>query len=166
MFFAYEDRKQIACLITEAYHQLSSALTLHDNPATAKEIWEKSTALITDLVSKNLNVEELVGEALQSNHKPYHLLCKSYVVEPFDCSNLYVLATVENQLKLCEKLRAINVTMRPFLHGFQTVAETGICSIVNLISHNKSASSTNQADLLDYILQRENKVKHIALYQK
>ena len=76
------------------------------------------------------------------------------------------MCLLENQLKLCEKLRAINVTMRPFLQGFQTVVETGICSIVNLISHNKSASSTNQADLLDYILQRENKVKHIALYQK
>ena len=38
--------------------------------------------------------------------------------------------------------------------------------IVNLISHDKSASSTNQAGLFDYILQRENKVKHIALYQE
>ena len=147
MFFAYEDRKQIAHLIIETYHQLSSALTLHDIPATAKEMWEKSIALKNDLVSRNLKVEELVAEA-------------------FDCSNLYVLATVKDQLKFSEKLREINLIVCPFLHGFQTVVETGICSIENLISHDKSASSTKQADLLAYILQRENTVKHIALYKK
>ena len=37
---------------------------------------------------------------------------------------------------------------------------------MNLISHDKSASSTNQADLFDFILQREIQVKHISLYQE
>ena len=137
MFFAYEDRKQITRLIAET----------------------------TDSVGKN-RVEELVAEASQFNHKSDHLLCKSHVVEAFDHCNLDMLATVENQLKFCRKLTAINPTVRPFLFGSQTIAETGIHSIVNLISLDKSASSTNQVNLFDYILQRENKVKHIALYQK
>ena len=42
----------------------------------------------------------------------------------------------------------------------------GIKSILNPISHDKSASSTNQADLFDFILQRENQVKRISLYQE
>ena len=37
---------------------------------------------------------------------------------------------------------------------------------MNLISHDKSASFTNQADLFDFILQREIQVKHISLYQE
>ena len=59
MFFAYKDRKQIACLIVETYHQLSSAIILDDNPATAKELREKLTAFMTDSVGKKLKVKEL-----------------------------------------------------------------------------------------------------------
>ena len=163
MFFACEDRKQIAHLIVETYNQLSLALILDENPAIAKKLWEKTTAFMIDSVGKSLKVEELVAEDLQFNNKPYHLLCKSHVVEPFD-----VLATVENQLSFVsfrEKLTAKNPTVRLLLRDCQTAVETGICSIVNLISHDKSASSTNQVNLFDYILQRENKVKHIAVYQ-
>ena len=69
MFFAYEDRKQISPLIIETYHRISSALILDDNLATA-ELWEKTTAFMTDSVNKNLKVEELVAETLQYNHKP------------------------------------------------------------------------------------------------
>ena len=69
-------------------------------------------------------------------------------------------------IEVPEKLTAINPAVRPFFCSSQTVVETGICSTISLISHDKSASSTNQAGLFDYILQRENKVKHIALYQE
>ena len=123
MFFAYKDRKQISPLIIETYHRLSSALILDDNPATA-ELWEKTTAFMTDSVNKNLKVEELVAETLQYNHTPYHLLCKSHVIEAFDHSNLDVLATVENQLKFHQKLIAINPTVNPFLCGSQYLVKT------------------------------------------
>ena len=42
--------------------------------------------------------------------------------------------------------------------------ETVITSILKLVSHNKSANSTNEADLFDFILQRENKVNCIEMY--
>ena len=45
------------------------------------------------------------------------------------------------------------------------MAVCGIKSTLNLISHDKSASSTNLADLFDFILQRENQVKHTSFYQ-
>ena len=56
IFFAYEDREQIIRLITETYNRLSLTLSMDDVPATAKELWEKTTAIMTDSVSKNLKV--------------------------------------------------------------------------------------------------------------
>ena len=41
-----------------------------------------------------------------------------------------------------------------------------IKSILNFLSHDKSSSSTNQAAFFDYVLWRENKVKHFSLYQE
>ena len=56
--------------------------------------------------------------------------------------------------------------VKSFLHGEKSIAVCGIKSILNLISHDKSASSTNQADLFCFILQREDQVKHILRYQE
>ena len=50
---------------------------------------------MTDSVSKNLKIEDLIGESLGSDHRPYHLLCKSHTVEKLDATNLEVLATIE-----------------------------------------------------------------------
>ena len=138
IYFAYEDRDQIVRLILETYHQLSSTLIMDERPVTAKELWENTTAFMTDSVSKNLKVEDGVAEALQSNHKPYHLY-KSHAVEAMDRSNLDVLASVEKQLLFRDKLVAINPAVHPFLRGVQTVVQTGMRSILNLISHDKSA---------------------------
>ena len=41
-----------------------------------------------------------------------------------------------------------------------------IKTIINFVSHDKSVTSMNQAALFDHILKRENKVKHILLYQE
>ena len=48
--------------------------------------------------------------------------------------------------------------------GGKSVVECAIISILSLISHDKSATSTNQADLFDHILEREGAVKHVAMY--
>ena len=68
------------------------------NPVSAKMLWEKTTAIMTDLVSKNHKLGEGTAEALQSAHVPYHLFCKSHRVEGFDRSNMSVLASVEKEL--------------------------------------------------------------------
>ena len=107
-------------------------------------------------VSKNLKIKHGVADVLKSNYKPYYLLCKSHLVEAFDRSNIEVLSTIENQLNFREKLESINSSVRYFLCGEKCVAVCGIKSILNLISHDKSASCTNQDDLFDFILQHEN----------
>ena len=38
---------------------------------------------MTESMSKNLKIEDGVADVLKSSYKPYHLLCKPYLVEAF-----------------------------------------------------------------------------------
>ena len=118
---------------------------------------------MTDSVSKNLRIGEGAAEILPSLYVPYHLLCKSHPVKGFDRSNFSVLACVENELKFREKLQTMIPTVKSFLRGKTSVVEAAITSILSLVSHDKSAHSTHQANLFDYIVQRKGQVKHIAM---
>ena len=121
---------------------------------------------MTNSVTKNLKIEDGVADVLKSNYKPYHLLCKFHPAEAFDRSNIEVLSKIENHLNFSEKLESIIPSVRSFLRGEKCLAVCGIKSILNLISHDKSASSTSQADLFDFVLRRDNQVKHRSLYQE
>ena len=163
LFFAFEDRAQIIRLIVETLMRLAATISTPESESTAATLWEKITALMTDSVSKNLHIGEGVAKDLDSKHVPLHLLCKSHPVEAFDRSNLAVLESIEKKVEFRKKLETINPSVRSFLRG-KTVVECAINSILSLVSHDKSANSTNQADLFDHILQREGQVKHIAMY--
>ena len=96
LLFAYEDRNQIEELLVETYSRLSVAASVDKQEnITPAALWEKTDAIMTDSVSKNLKIEDLIGESLGSDHWPYHLLCKSHTVEKLDATNLKVLATIE-----------------------------------------------------------------------
>ena len=167
LFFAYEDRAQIVKLITETYLRLATTLQPDsDSSEKAKVLWEKTTSIMTDSVAKNMHIEEGVAEYFGSTYLPYHLLCKSHTVEALDRSNLDVLSNLEQKLDFRNKLIAMNPATTSFLRGEKSVAVSGIKSILSLVSHDKSATSTNQADLFDFILEREKKVKHMALYKE
>ena len=60
----------------------------------------------------------------------------------------------------------MNPTVKLFLRVKQSVTECAISSILSLVSHENSAYSTNQADLFDYILNRQNQVKHHTIYHE
>ena len=53
---------------------------------TVKELWKKSTIIMTDNVEKNLHIENDIAAALDSSHIPLHLLCKAHTVEELDGS--------------------------------------------------------------------------------
>ena len=137
-----------------------------NHKATAKELWEKTTTLMTDAVEKNLHIGEGISAALKSDYIPYHFLCKAHTVEALDRSNINVLAKLENALKFREALESINSGVKSFLRGEKSVVICAIKSILSFVSHDKSASSTNQAELFHYILHREGKMKHLSLYQE
>ena len=167
IFFAYETRTQIISLILETLERLAVLVNGNDGKrTTAKELWEEITIIMTDSVEKNLHIEDGIAAALGSTHIPLHLLCKAHTVEALDRSNIKVLANLEESLKFREALESINPGVKSFLPGEKSVVLCAIKSILNFVSHNKSSSSTNQADLFDYVLQRENKIKDLSLYQQ
>ena len=133
---------------------------------TARDLWENVTVIMTDAVGKNLHIEDDIASALNSNYKPLHLLCKAHTVEALDRSNIAVLGKLESKVKFREALESANPAIKSFLRGEKSVAVSAIKSIINFVSHDKSATSSNQADLFDPILERENQVKHISLYQE
>lgn len=161
IFFAYETREQIIRLLVETLERLAVLAN-----STACALWNKIDIIMTDSVEKNLHIENGIAAALESSHVPLHLLCKAHTVEALDRSNINVLANLEQSLKFREAVESINPGVRSFLRGEKSVVLCAIKSILNFVSHDKSASSTNQADLFDMILQRENKVKHLSLYQE
>ena len=167
MFMAYEDRANIVRYLVESYERLAVICSeSKERVVTAAELWEKTNSLMTDAVSKNLTVGSLVGEQLQSQHVPHHLLCKSHTVEGLDRSNLAVLAEIERTIKLREKMEAVTPGIKSFTQGGSSIVECGMKSILNLISHAKSASPTNISHLFDVICEREGATKHFSLYQE
>ena len=61
LFFAYEDRQQITNLFLETFFCLPMALNVSaDENIEPVCLWEKMDAIITDVVTKNLEIGETV----------------------------------------------------------------------------------------------------------
>ena len=164
---SYEDREQIAELLEETYPRLSVAPSV-DKPEniTPAVLWEKTDAIMTDSVSKNLKIEDLIGESLGSDHWPYHLLCKSHTVVMLDATNLKVLATTEKSVKQRELFESIDPSLRSFFPGKKTDIEAGIDTLMTLVSCDKPGISYSQAELFDLICERQDVQKRLFLYQQ
>ena len=100
-YFLHMKIENICRLIKETLERLSSAVALmYSCVIAANDLWENITHIMTDSFSKNLKIEDLVAEKLGSKHIPYHLLCKSHVVDKLDASNLDVLAAFEEAINV------------------------------------------------------------------
>ena len=167
LFFAYEDRENISELIFETYSRLAAATSIAlKQDIDANSLWGKTNNLMTDSVTKNLQIGELVAEKLQSLHVPYHLLCKAHVVEKFDATNLEVLASVEKCLKLRERMESINYALKPFFRGKSAIVVAGIYVVLKLVSHDKSGNTVSLADEFDRLIEQEGLVKHMSMYKE
>ena len=163
IFFAHEDREQISLLLVETMKRLAVAATSSDLPA--KKLWENLYAIMTDSVSKNLHIEDLIANSLGSTHKPLHLLCKSHTVEKVEC-NLDVLARFEKKVKQREVLESINPRLKSFFRGKKTTVEAGIEVLLNLVAQKTSAKPSSHGDTFDFICEREKVNKRLFLYQQ
>ena len=63
-------------------------------------------------------------------------------------------------------MEGINPALKSFFRGKAAVVEAGINAIIALITHNKFANSCSQADLFEFICERENVQKRVFLYQQ
>ena len=70
LFAAMEDRENISKLIVETLERLSITVFL-----TARLLWEMIDGFMTDSVTKNLNVENLVAEKLSS----HYIFCVTHI---------------------------------------------------------------------------------------
>ena len=102
---------------------------------------EKVDAIMTDAVTKNLEIEEKIAKALDSSHIPLHLLCKSHTVEALDKSSLEVLNEIEKSVKQQEIFEKINPALKSFFRGKKALVETEIKALLSLITNDKSAKS-------------------------
>ena len=167
LFFAYEDRQNIVRLFVETFERLAAAASVSSTDVvTAHTLWSRVSNVMTDAASKNLGFEKEVSAALQTDHVPHHLLCKAHTVEALDASNLRVLSSVEQQVKLRQKIEAIDPSLRSFFRGRPAVVVAGIVALLKLITHDKSAASTSLADEFDLLCESEGVVKHMALYHE
>ena len=87
-------------------------------------------------------------------------------VEKLDSCNLTVLSDIEYKLKLCEKLEAVNPSLRSFFRGKKAIIVAGITAILKLVTHDKSRNSVSLAEEFDFICERENQIKHMSLYHE
>ena len=69
---------------------------------------------MTDAVTKKLKVEVEVSQALETDHVPIHILCKSHTCEKLNESCVNALIQVEQQLKMADLI----VTRHPRLKSF------------------------------------------------
>ena len=122
--------------------------------------------IMTDSVEEDPQIENVIATLLGSNHIPLHLLCKAHTVEALDISNINVLANLESSFKFREAPESIHACAKSFIRSEKSVVLYTIKSVHNFASYDKSSSSTNQGELFDYVLQRENKIKHLSLYQE
>ena len=167
VYFAYEDKENISNLVKETYERLAVAASMKlRRIITAAELWERTNNLMTDSVSKNIGIGNLVAEKLSSTHIPHHLLCNAHVVEMFDSTNLQVLAGIEKQLKLRERLEKINPLLHPFFRGKAAIVVAGMYALLKLVAHDKSGNTTSLAEEFDHLLEKEGLYKHMALYHE
>lgn len=80
-FFACEDSEQVTELVLEILYYLHVA---YNGEKSSKAFWDLIYAFMTDTITKNLKVEELVAEKSSSSHIPIHVLCKPYTCEKLE----------------------------------------------------------------------------------
>ena len=144
--------EQITNLFVETFGRLTATLKVsHDQTLQSKTLWEKVSAIMTDAVTKNLEIEETIAKALDSTHILLHLLCKSHTAQALDKSTLEVLNEIDKSVKQQEIFEKINPALKSFFRGKKALVEAGIEALLSLITHDKSAKSCSQADLFDLI---------------
>lgn len=163
LFFAYEDRTQIVALVHETLHRLAVAA---GDSCSAKTLWTKIDALMTDAVSKNLQIEKGIAEKLDSDHIPYHLLCKSHTCERMDSDNLSTLTNMEAKLDLKELIIQREAALKSFLRQSKSVVEVALVALLKLVARDSDGLSVSLADEFDLILEEAGVHKSFSLYKE
>lgn len=163
ILLTYETREQIADIIVESLNRLSVA---GGDEKTARELWENIYAYMSDSVTKNIGVPEIVAEKLGSDHKPIHILCKSHVCEKMDECCIDTLAQIERKLNLGDQFIAKIPRLKSFVRSNKSIAVTAMDALLKLVSHEASGKTISLATEFDHILDEEGISKSFCLHEK
>ena len=165
LFFAFENRDQIVSLIVETFKRLSASVSdkLDVSPS---QLWEKVDAIMTDAVTKNLEVEKYAADELGSSHIPYHILCKSHTCERLDSDNLTTLSNIEAKVGLRELLLKREPLLKSFLRSKKSVVESALEALLKLVATEGDGKTTSLSDLFQFKLEEAGLHKSFSLYKE
>ena len=163
LFFAHENREEIVNLTLQTLERLSTAI---GGAATPKQLWENIYAYMTDSVSKNIKVEQIVSERLGTKHVPIRIFCKSHTCEKLDESCTDILVNIERQLKLSELFTKRQPRLKSFLNQSRCIAESALKSLIKLVTHDTDGKSVSLAKDFDIELEKDGTAKSVSLYKE
>lgn len=90
LYLATETRESIASFIIEDLTRLAEG-----TESSVHDLWLKIDAFMSDSVSKNWHVADMVAEMLQSDHVPLMLFCNAHLTLKMDEGHVKVLSKME-----------------------------------------------------------------------
>ena len=161
LFFAYEDRDQIAKLVYETLTRLSVAT---GGITTAMDLWHNIYAFMTDAVTKNLEVETMVSKMLGTDYVPLHILCKSHTCEKLDEGCINALVVIEKQLKLGDMIAKRQPRLKSFLRQNKCITICAMKALLKLVAREESGKPTSLSKDFDRALEEQQMTKSLSLY--
>lgn len=153
-----ENRETIVSYFVEQILRLATAANV-----SAKRIWESIDTFMTDSVSKNLEIAQLIAAKLNSEHIPLQLLCNTHTCEGFDRGNLKVLKIAENAVSLREHLISSLTEIKSFVKN-KTCTEAALTALIKLCCNDGHKSS--QYDIFDAILAEKSRTRKFTIFKE
>lgn len=122
-----ETRDQIADFIIENLNRLAIL-----GGTSAKVLWEKITALMTDSVSKNMEIEKIIAQKLESLHIPLHLICQSHFCESLDRGVEKCLVAIDEKIGLEETVLSRMPELKSYV-SHKSVTKAALDAISSLV---------------------------------
>ena len=122
-------------------------------------LWNRITFTMTDSTIHNMEVDDMVAEALDTEHVPVHLLCQAHPASMFTREMQKVFKEVDQVLGPDKIFSTFAVTISEVQ---ESVMEQWIDCVTRLVTHDFDHKSWNYADQFDiFIFPHKNPAKRL-----
>ena len=128
------------------------------------DLWRNIYAFMTDSVTKNLEVENLVSEMLGTTYIPIHILCKSHTCEKLDECCIDTIVEIEKQLKLADTITKRQPRLKSFVRQNKCLTICAMKALLKLVAREESGKPTSLSKEFDAALEEEGLTKSLSLY--
>lgn len=132
---AYEDRSNIVSIFVEQIERLALAAN-----TTAVEIWRGVSAVMTDLVGKNLKVAPAVSQTIgmDPQRAPWQLLCTAHSCVVMDTKCIELYNEIESHINLKGQIFSKISGLTGFFRAKKSVVEIAIEAITKRLCTKNS----------------------------